>query len=228
MLHTVKKYIKSRLLSWLKNIEVDSSSEINFNIRNSSKSRAYPSKVFGSRCDIVSLGEGCYISDAIVDGNVSIGRFVSIMGPGVVIKCLGSEIKIGSFSSIGQNVCIYDFSHNVRRPTSIFYNHIILGGDFRDDLWQCSNIVIEEDVWIGSNSVILPGVTVGRGAVIGAGSVVTKDIPPYSIAFGNPAARRFSRFPDDVIAMLEKERWWEYQSRELAEKKEFFLSDLVK
>lgn len=46
---------------------------------------------------------------------------------------------------------------------------------------------IENDVWVGANCVILPGVTIGEGAVIGAGSIVTKSIPPFAIAVGNPA-----------------------------------------
>lgn len=49
------------------------------------------------------------------------------------------------------------------------------------------NIVLEDDVWVGANCIIMPGVTIGRGAVIAAGSVVTKDVPPMSIAGGNPA-----------------------------------------
>ena len=47
-------------------------------------------------------------------------------------------------------------------------------------------ITIEDDVWLGSGVHIMPGVTIGRGCVIGAGSIVTKDIPPYSLAVGNP------------------------------------------
>ncbi len=47
-------------------------------------------------------------------------------------------------------------------------------------------ITIENDVWLGSGVHIMPGVTIGRGCVIGAGSIVTKDIPPYSLAVGNP------------------------------------------
>ncbi len=52
---------------------------------------------------------------------------------------------------------------------------------------KASPITIQDNVWIGGKVCILPGVTIGEGAVIGAGSVVTKDIPPYSLAVGNPA-----------------------------------------
>ena len=48
-------------------------------------------------------------------------------------------------------------------------------------------IVIEEDVWIGTRSIILPGVRIGKGSIVGAGSVVTKSVPQFSIAAGNPA-----------------------------------------
>ena len=49
-------------------------------------------------------------------------------------------------------------------------------------------VIIEDGVWIGSHAVILPGVTVGAGAVIGAGSVVTRDVAPYAVVYGVPAA----------------------------------------
>ena len=48
-------------------------------------------------------------------------------------------------------------------------------------------IVIEDDVWLGAGVIVLPQVTIGEGAIIGAGAVVTKDIPPHSVAVGNPA-----------------------------------------
>lgn len=48
-------------------------------------------------------------------------------------------------------------------------------------------VIINDNVWIGMNAIILPGVTIGKGAVIAAGSVVTKDVPPYSLVGGNPA-----------------------------------------
>ena len=58
-------------------------------------------------------------------------------------------------------------------------------------------IKIENNVWIGANSVVLPGVQIGNHSVIGAGSIITKDIPPYSVAVGNPA-RIVKRYDMDL------------------------------
>lgn len=58
-------------------------------------------------------------------------------------------------------------------------------------------IVVENDVWIGANAVIMPGVTIGKGAIIGAGAIVTKDIPPYAVAVGQPA--RVVKWVDEYI-----------------------------
>lgn len=57
----------------------------------------------------------------------------------------------------------------------------------KNKLIKAQEIVIEDDAWIGAGAIILPGVRIGRGAVIGAGAVVTRDIPEYSIAVGVPA-----------------------------------------
>ena len=64
-------------------------------------------------------------------------------------------------------------------------------------------IVIEDDVWLGAGVTVLPGRRIGRGSIIGAGSVVASDVPPWSIAVGNPARvvrdRRVGRPPDDGV-----------------------------
>lgn len=67
------------------------------------------------------------------------------------------------------------------------------------------SIIVEEEVWIGANVILLPGVTVGRGAIIGAGSIVTKSIPPYAIATGNPC--KFRRFKYNLEEILEHEKF---------------------
>jgi len=58
------------------------------------------------------------------------------------------------------------------------------------------NVVIEDDCWIAANSIILAGVTIGKGSVVAAGSVVTTDVPPYSVVGGVPACIIKKRLPD--------------------------------
>lgn len=70
--------------------------------------------------------------------------------------------------------------------------------------------VIGNDVWLGHESVVMPGVTIGDGSIIGARSVVTKDVPPYSIVGGNPAKIIRKRFPDAVIDKLLSIQWWDW------------------
>ena len=65
-------------------------------------------------------------------------------------------------------------------------------------------VVIEDDCWIGSNATILKGVRIGRGSVIGAGAIVSKDIPPYSIYTGVPEVKIRRRFTDAQIEQHEK------------------------
>lgn len=54
-------------------------------------------------------------------------------------------------------------------------------------LLTCRPVLIKEGAWIGAHAIVLPGVCIGRYAIVGAGSVVTKDIPDYGVAVGNPA-----------------------------------------
>ena len=65
-------------------------------------------------------------------------------------------------------------------------------------------IVIENDVWIGYGSIIVSGVRIGHGAIVAAGSVVLKEVEPYSIVAGNPAREISKRFTDDQIREHEK------------------------
>jgi acetyltransferase-like isoleucine patch superfamily enzyme len=68
--------------------------------------------------------------------------------------------------------------------------------------------VIGNDVWIGMNVTVMGGLKIGNGAIIAAHSVVTKDIPPYSIVAGVPARIIKYRFGDDQILKIEKLKWW--------------------
>ena len=71
-------------------------------------------------------------------------------------------------------------------------------------------VSIGNDVWIGSHALINGGVSIGNGAVIGAGAVVVKDVPSYAIVGGVPAKVIRYRFSEDVIEILEEEKWWDW------------------
>ncbi|WP_321401362.1 DapH/DapD/GlmU-related protein [Maridesulfovibrio sp.] len=90
--------------------------------------------------------------------------------PGLIAE--NSEIIIKNNVLVSPNVCFYSTGHDYTSSQ-------------KPDIGY--RIVVHDNCWIGANSIILPGVEIGEGSVIGAGSVVTKDIAPNCIAFGNPA-----------------------------------------
>ena len=83
--------------------------------------------------------------------------------------------------------------------------------------------IVGNDVWIGYNSVIMPGVHIGDGAIIGTRSVVTKDVPPYTVVAGDPARPIRKRFDDDTIEKLMALKWWDLPDEEIRE----FLPELI-
>lgn len=74
---------------------------------------------------------------------------------------------------------------------------------------------IESDAWIGMNAMIMPGVTIGEGAIVAAGSVVAKDVPPYTIVGGNPAKEIKKRFTDAEIEKLKEMRWFDWKREKI-------------
>lgn len=89
----------------------------------------------------------------------------------------GGGIHIGNDVLIGQCVNIHSETHRFADPACLISQQGV----------NYQGVVIDDDVWIGSKATILNGVTIGRGTVIGAGAVVTRSVPPYSIAVGVPA-----------------------------------------
>jgi carbonic anhydrase/acetyltransferase-like protein (isoleucine patch superfamily) len=83
--------------------------------------------------------------------------------------------------------------------------------------WRRSHrVTLGHDVWIGHGAIVLPGVTIGTGVAVGAGAVVTKDLPPYAVAVGNPARILRFRFDEAVRAALLRIAWWDWPAERLA------------
>ena len=79
------------------------------------------------------------------------------------------------------------------------------------------DIIIENDVWIGAKSTIMSGVRIGNGSVVGSCSVVTKDVPPFSIVVGNPAKIVKYRFEESQIEDLLQIAWWNWEESKIKE-----------
>lgn len=131
-----------------------------------------------------SVGENLMLSKGVkirLPERLFLGNNVS-MNNDVWINAHG-QVEIGNYVIIGPKVVIHSANHKFDRLDIPIQKqgHVV------------KPVIIEEDVWIGASAVILPGVRIGKGSVIGAGSVVTKDIPAYSVAMGVPATVKSSR-----------------------------------
>lgn len=125
---------------------------------------------------------GCEIGD-----ETKIGTFVEIQS-GVKI---GKRVKVSSHSFICEGVTIEDevfIGHGVMFTNDKYPRSTNLDGSLQTgEDWQLVETKVMKRASIGSNATIICGITIGEGAIVGAGSVVTKDVPPYTIVAGNPA-----------------------------------------
>jgi acetyltransferase-like isoleucine patch superfamily enzyme len=157
------------------------------------------------------IGEKCYMAGSVIleraIGQVTIGNRTYI-GGGTTIIC-ASDIQIGSDVLMSWGITIVDHdSHSTRwqdrsEDFDSWCSGLSEGGLARASQlknWRVvpmSPIVIGDKVWIGFNAIILKGVHIGEGAIVAAGSVVTKDVPAYTVVAGNPA-RVVKDLPQDV------------------------------
>ncbi len=124
--------------------------------------------------------------------------------------------SIGKFCSIAAHTRLNPGNHPLDRVmlSHVSYRSSAYGLGPDDPAifdWRRSNpVTLGHDVWVGHAAIILPGVTVGVGAAIGAGTVVTKDVPPFAVVVGNPGRVIRMRFPEAVIESLQRIAWWDW------------------
>lgn len=112
------------------------------------------------------------------------------------------QLKIGNYCSIAHNVIFCLSGEHDLKKISTYPFHQISNKHRIVDVNCKGKIIVEDDVWLGMNCTVLSGVHIGQGAVIGAGSVIARDIPPYSIVINGKVAKY--RFGNDIIEELVK------------------------
>lgn len=163
------KAIKLRLI----NIGVPQKILDSINVTKSEQRRALFLRLKYHRC-----GWGTTIDKYV---NIREGKYLTIGEYSVINSFVhiwagkNSGVVIGNRVLIASHVTI----------TSLTHDYTI--DDMRFKKAISKKVTVNDDVWIGSHAVILPGITIGQGAVIGAGAIVTKNVPKYSIVVGNPA-----------------------------------------
>lgn len=142
-----------------------------------------------------SVGKGVYVGNngIFTFKNIEIGDDVYI-GANAVFQSSYGKIRIGDHVMFGPGVHIHGGNHKINEVGTLM-KHTPAKQQGDDGV-----ITVEEDCWIGANAIILSNVTIGKGSVVGAGAIVTKDIPPYSVYTGTPAVKLRSRFTPEELA----------------------------
>ncbi len=192
-----------------------------------------------------NISSVCFIKNAITRTNIEVGDYTyydDVDGADKFeehviyhYEFLGDKLIIGKFCQIASGIKIIMNGANHRMSSVTTYPFNIMGNGWEKvtpklkDLSFKGDTVIGNDVWIGKNVTILPGVHIGDGAIIGANSVVTKDIPAYHIAGGNPCKIIRKRFEDELINYLEEIKWWDWDEKKIFDNLEILCSsDLEK
>ncbi len=124
--------------------------------------------------------------------------------------------SFGRYCSIAEGVRIFNRNHPLEFKSmhGFFFNPVL--GYVNEDRIEYIPLEIGHDVWIGAGATIMPNVNkIATGAVVAAGAVVNKNLPPYSVAVGNPARVVRFRFSPETIERLLESKWWEKSMDEL-------------
>lgn len=151
---------------------------------------------------------GVYIGrhSALKSRRVKFGYGTRVNGS-IVVKGQGT-FSTGRYCAIGDEVRVITSNHKVNVASIQLKLQRTLGGSAHIDKEKI-NVSIGNDVWIGDRVILLPGVTVGDGAILGAGSIVTRNVEPFTVVAGTPAKYIDKRFPSHVVDAFADLKWWD-------------------
>ena len=188
-----------------------------------------PNKAFPNP-NIPSL---CYIKNVIKNPDIIVGDFTYYDDADGADRFedhvthhydfIGDRLIIGKFCAIAKGIEFIMNGANHSMCGASTYPFYIMGSGWEKfvpeegGLTFKGDTVVGNDVWIGQNVTVLPGVHIGDGAIIGANSVVGSDIPPYSIAVGNPCRVVRKRFDDETVEYLLNLKWWDWDVEKITQ-----------
>ena len=133
---------------------------------------------------------------------------------------VGDRLVIGRFCSIATGVKFLMNGGNHSTSWLTTYPFPIFGQGWAPPdapVWpNKGDTMVGNDVWLGNSAVVMPGVTIGDGAIVATSAVVTKNVPPYAIVGGNPAAVLRYRFDEATIGRLLTLRWWDWEPERIS------------
>lgn len=153
-----------------------------------------------------------------ISAPISLGYHNRINGKALIKG--SAPVRIGNFNAFGADIRIISSNH----PRNMLCNQqaLVTRLGLKRTLPQSTGVRIGSDTWVGDETIILPGVSIGDGVIIGAGSVVTRDVIPFSVVAGVPARTVKMRFRQDIIDLLRKIEWWELDLNSLEKIKDIF------
>jgi acetyltransferase-like isoleucine patch superfamily enzyme len=153
--------------------------------------------------------------------HLSCGKYI-----GINESCFLARGRIGSYCSIGARTSVNPFNHPTDWLSIHEFQYHTKAYDwveeYRDFERQertpdmFATVSVGNDVWMGHHVNVMGGLTVGDGAIIAAGSIVTKDVPPYGVVAGVPAQLKRYRFSEKIIERLLRAKWWELDLADLS------------
>lgn len=187
----------------------------------------------------------CYIKNTITRPNIIVGEYTYYDDPENSedferhvthhYEFIGDKLIIGKFCAIAKGVEFIMNGANHRMNSISTYPFNIMGSGWEKatptlgELPLKGDTIVGNDVWIGQNVTVKPGVHIGDGAIIGACSVVASDVPPYSVAVGNPCKVIKKRFDDSLVEYLLNLKWWDWDAEKIFKNLEALTSaDLSK
>ena len=133
----------------------------------------------------------------------------------------GDNLTIGKFCQIAAGVDFTMNGANHQKNCATTFPFYMMGWEqdypSLENLQSRGDTVVGNDVWIGENVTVMPGVKIGDGAIIGKNSTVASDIPPYTVAAGNPARVIRERFDEELKNLLLSYKWWDLPPEKIPE-----------